>query len=81
MSLKRDPFTETSVSTVPRSDFMIPLAILGIGIASAIVCYVVADRRGANAFLWGVMGFLFGPFALPFVLLVRRKPHDEEKGK
>ena len=81
MSPKCGPFTETSVSTVPRSDFMIPLAILGIGIASAILCYLVADRRDANAMFWGVMGFLFGPFALPFVFLVRRKPHNEEKGK
>ena len=60
---------------------MIPLALLGIGIASAIMCYLIADRRGANAAFWGVMGFLFGPFALPFVFLARRKPHNEGNGK
>ncbi len=59
---------------------MSPLVLLGLGIASAILCYLVADRRGANAIFWGVMGFLFGPFALPFVFLSRSKPHKEEKG-
>jgi len=56
---------------------MIPLALLGIGIASAIMCYLIADRRGANPAFWGVMGFTFGPFALPFAFLAGRKPHKE----
>ncbi len=59
---------------------MIALVLLGISIASAIICYLVADRRGANAVFWGLMGFLFGPFALPFVFFVRRKPHNERRG-
>jgi hypothetical protein len=52
---------------------MIFLILLAIAIACAIVCHIVADRRGANPVFWSIMGFLFGPLALPFVFLAGEK--------
>jgi len=30
--------------------------------------------------MWGVMGFIFGPFALPFVILLPDKKNQENTG-
>jgi hypothetical protein len=49
------------------------LILFAIAIACAIGCHIVAGRRGANPVFWGIMGFLFGPFALPFVFLTGKK--------
>ena len=40
-------------------------------VGSAVVCHVVAKRRGARPIFWGVMGALLGPFAIPLVLFSR----------
>jgi hypothetical protein len=34
--------------------------------------YLIAARRGANKIYWAIMGFFFGPFAIPFVFFSRR---------
>jgi hypothetical protein len=47
----------------------ISLAISG---SCAVICGLIAARRKARVAYWSVMGFVFGPFALPFVL--RAKP-------
>lgn len=53
---------------------MPPLMLsLLVAVACAVACHLIAKRRGANPVLWGVMGFLFGPLALPFVLFSGRK--------
>lgn len=39
----------------------------------ALVCGVIAARRGANRTYWLAMGFVFGPFAIPFALRAKRK--------
>lgn len=57
---------------------MLVLVLFAIGLASAIIGYLVADKRGANPAFWGAMAFMFGPFALPFLFLTRRKPHNDE---
>lgn len=37
--------------------------------------HVLAKRKGLNPVFWGLMGGLFGPFMLPFILLAKsRKP-------
>ena len=35
--------------------------------------YYLADRRGSNRQFWLIMGILFGPFALPFIFLGKKK--------
>ena len=44
-----------------------------ISIFFAWALYKIAAKRGANKDFWAIMGFLFGPFALPFVFLARKK--------
>jgi hypothetical protein len=39
-----------------------------INLLSVIVCHVIARRRGSRPVFWGLMGALFGPFAIPFAL-------------
>ena len=47
-------------------------------IVSAIICHLIARNRNANAVFWGVMGGVFGPLAIPFVLLSKSR---EDKPK
>ncbi len=48
---------------------LVSLAISG---ACAVICGLIAARRQARVAYWSVMGFVFGPFAIPFVF--RAKP-------
>lgn len=48
---------------------MANVIFIAVLIVSAIVCHLIARARGANAVFWGVMGALFGPFAIPFVFM------------
>jgi len=42
-------------------------------LASGVVCHLLAKHRGANPVLWGVLGVVLGPVAIPFVLLAGGK--------
>lgn len=42
--------------------------------ASVVTCHWIAASRGGNGVFWGVMGFLFGPFAIPFAFTAKPKP-------
>ena len=50
--------------------------ILTLTILSIIICHNVAKSRGANPVFWGVMGAIFGPLAIPFVLFARPTQRD-----
>lgn len=53
---------------------MIAVAILLlVAIASIVFCHQVAKRRGADPVYWGVMAAVFGPLAIPFVFLTKRR--------
>lgn len=39
----------------------------------AVLCGAIAARRGLRWVHWSVMGFVFGPFALPFVFMAKPK--------
>ncbi len=55
------------------------IAIILISILFGILLYYLAGRKGYNKQFWFIMGFFFGPFALPFIILRRRKePHEKE---
>ena len=45
------------------------IAFLAMTIACAVICHAIAKRRDLKPVFWGVMGALFGPFAIPFVFL------------
>jgi len=43
------------------------LVLLAVNILSVFVCHYIAKRRGMKPAFWGLMGAIFGPFAIPFV--------------
>ena len=49
------------------------LLIIVFTIVSAAVCHMIARQRGLKPVFWGVMGALFGPFAIPFILLKKSR--------
>jgi hypothetical protein len=44
-----------------------------VSIGCAALCGWIAAHRNARWVYWSVMGFAFGPFALPFVFLAKPK--------
>ena len=50
-----------------------------ISLACAVLCGVIAARRGLRWVYWSVMGFAFGPFALPFVFMAKPKTPPRDK--
>ena len=51
----------------------IVLVIISLGFA--VLLYWIADKRGANKIFWALMGFVFGPLALPFVFFAKKQTH------
>ncbi len=51
--------------------------LLALNIASIFICHQIAKSRGANPVLWAILGAAFGPFAIPFALML--KPESAEK--
>ena len=58
-----------------------PLLAISLLISAvcALLCGFIAVRRRARWVYWSVMGFAFGPFALPFVFMA--KPRDQSVTK
>jgi len=54
------------------------VAIILISILFGVLLYYLAGRKGYNKQFWFIMGFFFGPFALPFIILGKRKYHGKE---
>lgn len=61
-----------------RSGSLLVVSLL-VSLACALLCGLIAARRQARWVYWSVMGFAFGPFALPFVFLA--KPKSPPPGK
>lgn len=56
------------------------IVFTGIFIASAVICHITAKRHGRNPVYWGVMGALFGPLTIPFliyVVMTKSTPQEE----
>jgi ABC-type dipeptide/oligopeptide/nickel transport system permease component len=49
-----------------------------ISVGCALVCGLIAARRRGRWIYWSVMGFAFGPFALPFVFFAKPKKTEKE---
>ena len=48
------------------------LVLLLISILFAGLLYLIAAKRGSNKTFWAIMGFFFGPFAIPFVFFAKK---------
>ena len=57
------------VSVINEGYEMIYIVLSGVLILSAVICHTAARKRGLRPVLWGVLGLLFGPLAIPFVFL------------
>ena len=55
------------------------LLMLLISIGFGVLCGMIAARRKGSWVWWSVMGFAFGPFALPFVFAAKPKKSTNEK--
>jgi hypothetical protein len=55
------------------------IVISGICIACAFLLWHIADRRGASTRWWALMGAVFGPLAIPFVLMTKDKNAQHPK--
>jgi ABC-type dipeptide/oligopeptide/nickel transport system permease component len=55
-----------------QSQSLLIISLL-VSVACAVLCGVIAARRQLRWVYWSTMGFVFGPFALPFVFLAKRK--------
>ena len=56
-------------------------AVILISLLFGVLCYYLAGRKGYNKQFWLIMGILFGPFALPFIILGKGKDyHGKETG-
>lgn len=55
-----------------QSRSMLGITLL-ISLVCALLCGVIAARRGLRWVYWSVMGFIFGLFALPFVFKAKPK--------
>jgi len=49
------------------------IAIIIISVFFGVLLYYIAGRKGYNKQFWLIMGILFGLFALPFIILGKRK--------
>jgi len=54
---------------------MFLLLLVVLNIVCIVVCHMIAKSRGAKPVFWGLMGALFGPFAIPFAY--RSKAHTD----
>jgi hypothetical protein len=48
------------------------LILILISICFAGLLYLIAAKRGSNKTYWAIMGFFFGPFAIPFVFFAKK---------
>lgn len=57
---------------------MVIFVVILVGLGSIVACHLIAHGRGGNGVYWGVMGFLFGPFAIPFAFFAKPQRPDSE---
>ncbi|MBM6820480.1 hypothetical protein H6A19_14250 [Clostridium saudiense] len=49
------------------------MVVLIVWIIMAYVCYDVAQKKGLNSGMWGVLGLIFGIFALMILVMIPSK--------
>jgi len=55
------------------------IVIILISVFFGVLLYYLAGRKGLNKQFWIIMGLFFGPFALPFIFLGKRKEQNGEQ--
>ena len=55
-----------------QSQTVLVISLL-ISLGFAVLCGFIAARRKLRWVYWSVMGFVFGPFAVPFVFMAKPK--------
>jgi ABC-type dipeptide/oligopeptide/nickel transport system permease component len=55
-----------------QSQSLLIISLL-ISVGCALLCGLIAAHRKARWVYWSIMGFAFGPFALPFVFMAKPK--------
>jgi len=50
--------------------------IILLSIGFAVLLHRLATNRGQNPVVWAVLGFAFGPLAIPFLYLTGKKNHQ-----
>lgn len=54
-------------------------AVILISVLFGVLLYYMAGRKGYNKQFWLIMGILFGPLALPFIILGKKKNEYEKQ--
>lgn len=57
------------------------LILAGIFAVSGVLCHFVAKRLDRQPVLWGVMGCVFGPFALAGLFLFGRRLQRQDQAR
>jgi hypothetical protein len=57
----------------------ITLIILSVFVISAVACHFMAKKRDGSPVFWGVMGLMFGPFAIMLLAYLSKKLHNNYK--
>jgi len=50
------------------------LISLLVSLLFAAICGFIAARRKGRWLYWSIMGFIFGPFAIPFAFAAKTRP-------
>jgi len=77
--LETIPVETIPIFGTPEAAAKFFILIFGIWAISAVVNVGMADWRGRNPVLWGIIGLIFGPFGVLVLLLRLRKKTDAEK--
>lgn len=64
---------ELERAALVAGDPAVLIVLLLVTLASIVACHRIARSRGGNAVFWGLMGAVFGPFAIPFAFLAKPK--------
>lgn len=49
------------------------MIVLLVWLAMAYICYITASEKGLNSALWGILGVIFGFFALMVLVMIPSK--------
>jgi len=55
---------------------LLMLSLIAVSIGFGMLLYAMAQRRGNNPVIWAVLGFAFGPLAMPFLYLTPKPKNN-----
>jgi len=54
------------------------IVVIIFAFVSASICHLIAKSRGKNPVFWGVMGVIFGPLAIPFIYIPKKRIDNDK---